>query len=97
MEVVSTKEAVNDYEKVFNVISFVFGHYFIRIITFQYLESIRILKHFKVSHFFQDYDFLYKSGASAIFGPGTKLPVAALEVVNLISGHLDRQKYAEKN
>jgi methylmalonyl-CoA mutase len=45
----------------------------------------------------QDYDFLYKSGASAIFGPGTKLPVAALEVVNLISGHLDRQKYAEKN
>lgn len=45
----------------------------------------------------QDYDFLYKSGASAIFGPGTKLPVAALEVVNLISGHLERQKYAEKN
>jgi len=33
----------------------------------------------------QDYDFLYKAGASAIFGPGTKLPVAALDVVNLIS------------
>ena len=31
----------------------------------------------------QDYDFLYKSGASAIFGPGTKLPVAALEVKKL--------------
>jgi len=46
---------------------------------------------------FQDYDALYKSGASAIFGPGTKLPVAALEVVNLISGHLEKQKYAEKN
>ena len=28
----------------------------------------------------QDYDFLYKAGAGAIFGPGTKLPVAALEV-----------------
>ena len=28
----------------------------------------------------QDYDFLYKAGACAIFGPGTKLPVAALEV-----------------
>ena len=28
----------------------------------------------------QDYDFLYKAGASAIFGPGTKLPVAALDV-----------------
>jgi methylmalonyl-CoA mutase len=33
----------------------------------------------------QDYEFLYKAGASAIFGPGTKLPVAALDVVNLIS------------
>jgi len=40
----------------------------------------------------QDYDFLYKAGACAIFGPGTKLPVAALEVVNLISGHVDKEK-----
>eukprot|EP00092_Neocalanus_flemingeri_P011762 GFUD01012684.1.p1 GENE.GFUD01012684.1~~GFUD01012684.1.p1 ORF type:complete len:755 (+),score=249.34 GFUD01012684.1:47-2311(+) len=43
----------------------------------------------------QDYDFLYKAGASAIFGPGTKLPVAALNVVNLISGHVDKEKKAE--
>ena len=43
----------------------------------------------------QDYDFLYKNGASAIFGPGTKLPVAALEVLNLISGHLEHQTQAE--
>jgi len=43
----------------------------------------------------QDYDFLYNAGASAIFGPGTKLPLAALEVVNLISGHVDNQKKAE--
>ena len=43
----------------------------------------------------QDYDFLYKNGACAIFGPGTKLPVAALEVLNLISGHLDKQKLAQ--
>jgi len=42
----------------------------------------------------QDYDFLYKHGVGAIFGPGTKLPVAALEVVNLISGHCDKQKKA---
>jgi len=42
----------------------------------------------------QDYDFLYKSGASCIFGPGTKLPVAALEVVNLIQGHVDKAKTA---
>merc|ERR1719346_740042 len=40
----------------------------------------------------QDYDFLYKHGVGAIFGPGTKLPVAALEVVNLISGHCDKQR-----
>jgi len=43
----------------------------------------------------QDYDFLYKHGVGAIFGPGTKLPVAALEVVNLISGHVDKQKKAQ--
>jgi len=43
----------------------------------------------------QDYDFLFKNGASAIFGPGTKLPVAALEVLNLISGHLDKINKAQ--
>ena len=32
----------------------------------------------------QDYQFLYDAGAAAIFGPGTKLPVAALHVVGLI-------------
>jgi len=40
----------------------------------------------------QDYEFLYNAGVGAIFGPGTKLPVAALEVVNLISGHVEKQK-----
>jgi len=42
----------------------------------------------------QDYDFLYKSGASAIFGPGTKLPVAAMEVLNVITGKLENEKRA---
>jgi len=32
----------------------------------------------------QDYDALYKAGASAIFGPGTKIPSAAAEVLALI-------------
>merc|ERR1719221_1579259 len=36
-----------------------------------------------------DYDFLYENGASAIFGPGTKIPVAALDVVNLILKNID--------
>merc|ERR1719356_255098 len=43
----------------------------------------------------QDYEFLFKNGASAIFGPGTKLPVAALEVLNLISGHLEKINKAQ--
>ncbi|KAI3659367.1 hypothetical protein MP638_001289 [Amoeboaphelidium occidentale] len=29
----------------------------------------------------QDYDFLYKAGVSSIFGPGTKIPLAAQEVL----------------
>ena len=32
----------------------------------------------------QDYDALYKAGASAIFGPGTNIPSAAAEVLALI-------------
>ncbi|TRY62736.1 hypothetical protein TCAL_08681 [Tigriopus californicus] len=40
----------------------------------------------------QDYEFLFKSGASAIFGPGTKLPIAALQVLNVICTHLDEGK-----
>ena len=40
----------------------------------------------------QDYDMLYKVGVSSVFGPGTKIPVAALEVVNLIIGVLDKKE-----
>eukprot|EP00095_Tigriopus_kingsejongensis_P009809 snap_masked-scaffold239_size242058-processed-gene-0.6 protein:Tk09809 transcript:snap_masked-scaffold239_size242058-processed-gene-0.6-mRNA-1 annotation:"hypothetical protein DAPPUDRAFT_311841" len=43
----------------------------------------------------QDYDFLFKAGASAIFGPGTKLPVAALQVLNVITEHLEEGKKAQ--
>lgn len=32
----------------------------------------------------QDYDFLYEHGASAIFGPGTKIPVAGIKIIELI-------------
>jgi methylmalonyl-CoA mutase len=32
----------------------------------------------------QDYDVLYKAGASAIFGPGTRITTAALQVLNKI-------------
>merc|ERR1711936_451682 len=42
----------------------------------------------------QDYDFLYEAGASAIIGPGTKLPVAAPQVVNMIGDHDGRKQAA---
>jgi len=32
----------------------------------------------------QDYDFLYKSGVKAIFGPGTNIPEAAQEILSII-------------
>jgi methylmalonyl-CoA mutase len=32
----------------------------------------------------KDYDFLKKAGVSAIFGPGTNIPAAAAEILNLI-------------
>ena len=42
----------------------------------------------------QDHKFLYDAGAAAIFGPGTKLPVAALKVIPRVStfysGHFYR-------
>ena len=32
----------------------------------------------------QDYDFLYEHGAAAIFGPGTKIPVAGIKIMELV-------------
>ncbi len=32
----------------------------------------------------QDYDYLYEHGAAAIFGPGTKIPEAGIEVMKII-------------
>jgi methylmalonyl-CoA mutase len=32
----------------------------------------------------QDYDFLYKAGAVAIFGPGTKIPAAAIQMLEIM-------------
>jgi methylmalonyl-CoA mutase len=32
----------------------------------------------------QDYDFLKMAGVAAIFGPGTNIPIAAKEVLDLI-------------
>lgn len=32
----------------------------------------------------QDYDFLYEAGVLGVFGPGTKIPEAAIEIINLL-------------
>lgn len=40
----------------------------------------------------QDYEFLYKSGVASIFGPGTRLPVAAVEVIELIAKNIIDQQ-----
>jgi methylmalonyl-CoA mutase len=31
-----------------------------------------------------DYDFLYRSGVRAIFGPGTRIPAAAQEILSKV-------------
>ena len=36
----------------------------------------------------QDYDYLYERGIAAIFGPGTRIPVAAVEVIEKIEANL---------
>ena len=33
----------------------------------------------------QDYDFLYDSGVSAVYGPGTRIPAAAMELIDELS------------
>ena len=33
----------------------------------------------------QDYDFLYKAGVAAIFGPGTRIPTVAIEMIRLLN------------
>ena len=33
----------------------------------------------------QDYDYLYKAGVAAIFGPGTRIPVSAIKMLELLN------------
>lgn len=34
---------------------------------------------------YQDYDFLYKNGAAAIFGPGSKIPECAIKILDILN------------
>lgn len=42
----------------------------------------------------QDYEFLYASGVSCIFGPGTRIPKAAVEVLDSIEKSLEKNRLA---
>ncbi len=33
----------------------------------------------------QDYDFLYKAGVAAIFGPGTRIPVSVIKMLEILN------------
>ena len=33
----------------------------------------------------QDYDFLYKAGVAAIFGPGSRIPASAIKMLELLN------------
>ena len=35
----------------------------------------------------QEHDFLYNKGVSAIYGPGTNIPIAAAEIMGIINRH----------
>nr|MBO2505688.1 methylmalonyl-CoA mutase [Bacilli bacterium] len=43
----------------------------------------------------QDYEFLYKKGVSAIFGPGTVIPVAAIKIIEEIYRRLGYEEVSE--
>lgn len=45
----------------------------------------------------QDYDFLYENGAALIFGPGTRIPVAALRTVELIRAASSRDNDSKQS
>jgi len=32
----------------------------------------------------QDYDYLYKAGVVGVFGPGTKIPEAAIKILTIL-------------
>ncbi len=39
----------------------------------------------------QDYDFLYKAGAAGVYGPGTVIPVAARQILRILTGSMAGQ------
>ncbi|XP_069461880.1 methylmalonyl-CoA mutase, mitochondrial isoform X1 [Ambystoma mexicanum] len=42
----------------------------------------------------QDYDFLYNAGVSSIFGPGTRIPKAAVQVIEDVEKWLEKRQHS---
>lgn len=47
--------------------------------------------------YMQDYTFLYDSGVCAVFGPGTRIPQAAVEIIDNIEKNLENIRQAMWN
>ncbi|CAH2245813.1 methylmalonyl- mutase, mitochondrial, partial [Pelobates cultripes] len=41
-----------------------------------------------------DYEFLFNAGVSSIFGPGTRIPNAAVQVIDDIERNLEKRLWA---
>ncbi len=53
-------------------------------------EDIRVIAGGVIPH--RDYDFLYKAGVAGIFGPGTKIPEAAADLLQILIRSVQKTK-----
>jgi len=83
----SARQAIENDVHILGVSSLAAGHktlvpQVIEELKKQGREDIMVIVGGVIPH--QDYDFLYEAGAMAIFGPGTKIAVAAIEMLNIL-------------
>jgi len=83
----SAKQAVENDVHVLGVSSLAAGH---KTLVPQVIEELKKLGREDIMVIVggviptQDYDYLYKAGAAAIFGPGTVIPEAAIKMLNIL-------------
>jgi len=83
----SARQAIENDVHILGVSSLAAGHktlvpQVIEELKKQGREDIMVIVGGVIPH--QDYDFLYEAGAIAIFGPGTKIAEAAIEMLNIL-------------
>ncbi len=83
----SARQAIENDVHILGVSSLAAGHktlvpQVIEELKKQGREDIMVIVGGVIPH--QDYDFLYEAGAMAIFGPGTKIAEAAIEMLNIL-------------